>query len=124
MISESKNVLGGRLELCSANPRTGFFRTGCCETGPEDRGLHAVCARLTREFLDFSVARGNDLVTPVPETGFPGLAPGDRWCLCAGRWMEALDAGVAPPVILRATHEAVLGLIPFERLVEHAIDVQ
>jgi uncharacterized protein (DUF2237 family) len=123
-IRESKNVLGGRLEMCSAKPMTGFFRNGCCDTGRDDAGLHVVCAQMTKEFLDFSLQRGNDLVTPVPESGFPGLKPGARWCVCAARWKEALDAGTAPPVVLKATHEAVLELVPFERLIEHAIDVQ
>lgn len=124
MPRESRNVLGGRLELCSSSPKTGFYRNGCCDTGSDDPGVHVVCARVTGDFLEFSRQKGNDLSTPVPEFGFPGLKPGDRWCLCAGRWLEALDAGVAPPIVLKATHEAALELIPFERLVEHALDVQ
>jgi uncharacterized protein (DUF2237 family) len=124
MLRDSKNVLGGRLELCSATPRTGFYRNGCCDTGTDDPGVHVICARVTAAFLQFSRERGNDLSTPVPEFGFPGLKPGDCWCLCALRWKEALDAGVAPPVVLKATHEAALELIPFEHLIEHAIDVQ
>ena len=104
----SRNVLGGTLETCSLDPRTGFTRTGCCETGPEDVGSHTVCAEVTAEFLEFSRSRGNDLSTPRPEYGFPGLKPGDRWCLCAPRWQEALEAGAAPRVHLGATHAAAL----------------
>jgi uncharacterized protein (DUF2237 family) len=110
-MTESKNVLGGTLEPCSLEPRTGFFRDGCCNTDYDDVGMHVVCARMTREFLDFSTVRGNDLVTPAPQSGFPGLKPGDRWCLCAGRWKEALDAGVAPPVVLEATHEEAIAVV-------------
>src|SRR5262245_24182871 len=117
-----RNVLGGPLAMCSLRPMTGFFRTGCCETGPQDRGRHVVCAQVTEEFLEFSVANGNDLVTPQPDLGFPGLRPGDRWCLCAARWKEALDAGVAPPVVLRATHESALEVVAIEDLLQHAID--
>jgi uncharacterized protein len=124
MPRESKNVLGGRLELCSANPKTGFFRNGCCDTGREDPGAHVVCTQVTQAFLEFSRDSGNDLSTPMPQVGFPGLKPGDRWCVCAARWKQALEAGVAPPVVLKATHEAALELIPFEVLIEHAIDVQ
>jgi uncharacterized protein (DUF2237 family) len=109
-MADDTNVLGGRLEPCSVEPRTGFFRDGCCNTGPDDLGLHVVCARMTAKFLAFSVEGGNDLSTPQPEVGFPGLKPGDRWCLCAGRWREALDAGVAPPVVLSATHEEALAV--------------
>ncbi|MGH8631731.1 MAG: DUF2237 family protein, partial [Burkholderiales bacterium] len=101
----ARNVLGGPLQTCNARPPTGFFRNGCCDTTPQDVGLHVVCAQMTREFLQFSVTRGNDLVTPLPEFEFPGLKPGDRWCLCAARWHEALQSEVAPPVILAATHE-------------------
>ena len=103
-----RNVLGGALETCSLDPRTGFTRTGCCETGPEDVGSHTVCAEVTSEFLQFSRSCGNDLSTPHPEYGFPGLKPGDRWCLCAPRWQEALKAGSAPKVHLGATHAAAL----------------
>jgi uncharacterized protein (DUF2237 family) len=103
-----RNVLGERLEDCSLNPMTGFFRDGCCNTSREDAGSHTVCAVMTKEFLEFSRSRGNDLSTPVPEFGFPGLRPGDRWCLCAPRWQEAMQAGHAPRVVLRATHEAAL----------------
>jgi uncharacterized protein (DUF2237 family) len=102
---------------------TGFFRTGCCETGPEDSGSHTVCAQLTAEFLAFSKEAGNDLSTPVPEYGFPGLKPGDRWCLCAARWQEALDAGVAPPVVLAATHEEALEVVSLEDLKAHAAEI-
>ena len=110
------NVLGTDLESCSLDPLTGFFRDGCCNTDEHDRGLHVVCARVTREFLDFSTRRGNDLVTARPEFGFPGLKPGDRWCLCATRWLEALAVGVAPPVVLESTHERALEVITLEQL--------
>lgn len=119
----ARNVLGGPLALCSQQPLTGFFRTGCCDTGPHDVGLHVVCAQVTAEFLHFSRARGNDLITPRPEYRFPGLKPGDRWCLCALRWLEAYEAGVAPPVILAATHKAALRVIPRAVLLAHALDV-
>ena len=122
-MAEDTNVLGGRLEPCSVEPRTGFYRDGCCNTGPEDLGLHVVCARMTAEFLAFSAERGNDLSMPQPEVGFPGLKPGDRWCLCAGRWREALDAGVAPPVVLSATHEETLAVVALDDLKRHAIDL-
>ncbi len=104
----SRNVLGGILELCSTRPLTGFFRNGCCDTGPEDIGSHTVCVVMTAEFLAFSKQAGNDLSTPHPEFGFPGLSPGDRWCLCAPRWQEALAAGMAPGVVLAATAEGAL----------------
>jgi hypothetical protein len=120
---EDTNVLGGRLEPCSVEPRTGFYRDGCCNTGPEDLGLHVVCVRVTARFLAFSAEQGNDLSTPQPEFGFPGLKPGDRWCLCAGRWREALDAGVAPPVVLTATHEEALAVVALDDLKRHAIDL-
>jgi uncharacterized protein (DUF2237 family) len=116
----SRNVLGGTLQACSFDPLTGFLRSGCCETGPDDIGEHTVCVRVTEEFLAFSVARGNDLVTPQPRWRFPGLKPGDRWCLCASRWLEAYQAGVAPPTVLEATHEAALRVIPIELLSHHA----
>ena len=122
-MADDTNVLGGRLEPCSVEPRTGFFRDGCCNTGPDDLGLHVVCARMTAKFLAFSAERGNDLSTPQPEVGFPGLKPGDRWCLCAGRWREALDAGVAPPVVLSATHEEALAVVALDDLKHHAIDL-
>lgn len=116
------NVVGGALLECSADPLTGFYRDGCCATGPEDTGSHSVCAVLTAEFLDFSRLAGNDLSTPRPEWGFPGLQAGDRWCLCADRWLEAHDAGCAPRVILAATHERALETVPIESLLEHAAD--
>jgi len=122
-MAEDTNVLGGRLEPCSVEPRTGFYRDSCCNTGPEDLGLHVVCARMTAEFLAFSAAQGNDLSAPQPEAGFPGLKPGDRWCLCAGRWREALDAGVAPPVVLSATHEEALAVVSLDDLKKFAIDL-
>ena len=117
-----RNVLGGALEPCSMAPRTGFFRDGCCNTGPDDHGLHVVCARMTRDFLLFARAQGNDLITPAPEYRFPGLKPGDRWCVCAARWQEALLAGVAPPVHLASTHEAATEAIEREDLLRHAAD--
>ena len=117
------NVLGGRLEVCSVEPRTGFYRDGCCNTGDEDLGLHVICAQMTSEFLAFSAAHGNDLSTPQPDAGFPGLKPGDRWCLCAGRWREALDAGVAPPVLLSASHEEALAVVALMVLKRHALDL-
>jgi uncharacterized protein (DUF2237 family) len=122
-MSSQLNVLGHRLELCSARPMTGFYRNGCCETGPQDVGSHTVCVELTQDFLDFSKARGNDLITPRPELAFPGLKPGDRWCLCASRWKEALDAQIAPKVILASTHESVLELVSLEELSKHALDL-
>jgi len=122
MPDPDRNVLGGTLEPCSMSPLTGFFRDGCCNTGPEDVGLHIVCARVTRAFLDHARAHGNDLVTPRPEFGFPGLAPGDRWCVCASAWRAAYEAGVAPPVVLAATHEETLAVIPREILESHAVD--
>jgi hypothetical protein len=118
-----KNVFGGKLETCCTSPMTGFYRDGCCRTGPQDLGLHVICAEVTEEFLQFSKARGNDLSTPNPEYDFPGLKPGDRWCLCALRWKEALDAGVAPPVILTATHKSALKVVSLEELKKHAIDL-
>jgi len=118
----AKNVLGGELQPCSLDPVTGFFRNGCCETGPHDVGLHTVCAVMTEEFLAFSRLVGNDLSTPAPEYGFAGLKPGDRWCLCAPRWKEALDAGAAPRVVLEATHEETLAIVPLGVLKDHAVD--
>jgi uncharacterized protein (DUF2237 family) len=122
MREAQKNILGLPLVPCSLQPRTGFYRTGCCETGPEDHGVHVVCVVATEAFLAFSVARGNDLSTPRPEFGFPGLRPGDRWCLCASRWKEALEAGVAPPVVLASTHEAALRHVSRSDLLAHAVD--
>jgi uncharacterized protein len=118
--SAGRNVLGGVLEECSRTPLTGFYRNGCCDTGQEDVGLHVVCAEMTAEFLAFSREHGNDLSTPAPAYGFPGLKPGDRWCLCAARWQEALNAGVAPPVHLRATHAAALSVVRLADLKRHA----
>jgi uncharacterized protein len=120
---EPKNVLGEPLEPCSQDPLTGFTRSGSCETGPQDIGSHTVCASVTQAFLEFSKEQGNDLTTPVPEFGFPGLKPGDRWCLCAARWKEALDAGCAPRVAVRATHERALEVCDMADLKRHAIDL-
>ena len=119
----SRNVLGGELDACSLAPRTGFFRNGCCDTGPEDFGSHTVCVVMSAEFLAFSRSRGNDLSTPVPAIGFPGLKPGDRWCLCAPRWQEAFEAGRAPRVVLRATHEGALEHCSLDDLKRYAIDL-
>ncbi len=121
-VQESKNVLGGALRACSNDPKTGFYRTGRCETGPRDRGRHVVCAEMTDAFLHFTKAQGNDLSTPRPEWEFPGLEPGDRWCLCAARWQEALEAGVAPPVVLSATHQQALDILDLADLKAHALD--
>ena len=118
----ARNVLGTELEACSRDPLTGFYRDGCCNTGGEDLGVHTVCARMTAEFLEFSQRAGNDLSTPRPEYGFAGLKPGDCWCLCAPRWKEALDAGVAPPVVLEATHEETLAITPLGVLKDHAVE--
>ena len=120
--STQLNVLGGPLATCSLTPLTGWFRSGCCETTADDVGSHTVCAQVTDAFLAFSRARGNDLVTPVPAYGFPGLKPGDRWCLCVSRWKEALAAGVAPPVVLAATHRAALAVVTLDELRAHAAD--
>ena len=118
-----KNVFGEDLALCSTRPLTGFTRSGGCETGPQDSGSHTVCARVTKAFLEFSRSRGNDLISPRPATGFPGLKPGDRWCLCASRWREALQAGCAPGVILAATHAKALEIVSLEELKRNAIDL-
>ncbi len=118
--STQLNMLGEPLQSCSTAPLTGYFRTGCCETDAQDRGSHTVCARVTAEFLEFSKRRGNDLSTPRP--GFAGLQPGDQWCLCASRWKEAYDAGVAPHVVLAATHQAATTIVPREALLAHALD--
>ncbi len=117
------NVLGDPLVPCSLEPRTGFYRDGCCSTGSDDLGRHVVCAEMTRDFLELSRELGNDLVTPRPEFGFPGLRPGDRWCVCVERWKEALSVDLAPPVILQATHRAALLHVSLEELQRHAIDV-
>jgi uncharacterized protein (DUF2237 family) len=122
MPQPDRNILGGPIAPCSFSPRTGFYRDGCCNTGPEDLGLHVVCVQVTREFLEFARDEGNDLVTPAPEYGFPGLRPGDRWCVCAGTWRRAYDAGVAAPVVLAATHEETLAIVPLDALREHALD--
>jgi uncharacterized protein (DUF2237 family) len=122
-MDESLNVFEEPLESCGADPVTGFFRDGCCNTSELDGGSHTVCAVLTREFLEFSRAQGNDLITPRPEFGFPGLKPGDRWCLCASRWLEAKRNGVAPRVYLRATHRRALERVPLETLKPHALDL-
>ena len=118
-----RNVLGEPLAKCSRRPLTGFFRNGCCETDASDGGAHVVCVQVTADFLAFSKQRGNDLMTPVPEFGFPGLRPGDRWCLCAARWREALEAGMAPNVVLGGTHERALEYVSFEDLKRHALDL-
>jgi len=117
-----RNVLDGELEPCCFEPVTGFYRDGFCRTGTADLGVHVVCAEMTAEFLAFSASVGNDLSTPRPEWGFPGLVPGDRWCLCAARWAEALDAGMAPPVVLAATHTSVLEYASLADLRAHAVD--
>lgn len=114
------NVLGTTLETCGREPVTGFFRDGCCRTGPSDTGRHVVCAIVTEDFLRYSLSRGNDLITPRPDFGFAGLKPGDRWCLCALRWAEALEAGVAPPVDLAATHAKATELVDLADLKAHA----
>jgi uncharacterized protein len=114
------NVLGKPLQCCCSHPPTGFYRDGFCRTGPDDRGLHSVCSVMTAEFLEFTRSRGNDLSTPAPHFAFPGLKPGDRWCLCVSRWVEALQAGVAPPVCLEATHLSALEFVTLEDLTAHA----
>jgi uncharacterized protein (DUF2237 family) len=118
----ARNVLGTRLEVCGTDPVTGFYRNGCCDTGPDDLGMHTVCVVVTEEFLVFSRERGNDLTTPRP--GFPGLHAGDPWCLCALRWLEADRFGIAPPVLLSATHENTLTVVPLEALERYALDRQ
>lgn len=122
-MDKSVNVLGEPLETCSEEPMTGFFRDGCCNTGEGDVGSHTVCVQVTREFLEFSRFRGNDLSTPLPEFGFPGLKTGDRWCLCAARWLEAQQHGMAPRVMLRGTHARALEVVPLKLLKEHATDL-
>ena len=118
----AKNVLGTELQTCSLDPVTGFYRTGCCDTGKDDVGLHLVCSEMTADFLEFSRLAGNDLSTLVPEYGFPGLSPGDRWCLCVERWKQALEAGAAPQVVLEATHMSSLEFVSLEELQSHAVD--
>jgi len=122
-VPEGRNVFGEPLADCGHDPLTGFFRDGCCNTAPSDLGVHTVCARVSAEFLEFSRARGNDLSTPMPELGFPGLRPGDCWCLCAARWLEAYEAGVAPPVRLTATHERTLDVVDLDKLKSRALDL-
>jgi uncharacterized protein (DUF2237 family) len=122
-MAAAKNVLGEPLTPCCTRPMTGFFRNGRCETDDRDVGRHVVCAEMTADFLAFTKAKGNDLSTPVPEVGFPGLKPGDRWCLCAARWREAAEAGAPPPVVLGATDDAALELIDLALLKRHAIDL-
>ena len=118
-----RNVLGGELEPCGTEPMTGFYRDGCCGSGPEDVGSHTVCAVVTAEFLDHQRRTGNDLVTPLPQYSFPGLRPGDRWCVVALRWLHAYRDGVAAPVVLASTNERALEIVPLEALKEHAVDV-
>jgi uncharacterized protein (DUF2237 family) len=117
------NVLGGPIVSCSTEPTTGWFRDGCCRTDENDIGRHVVCAVMTEEFLRFTKTRGNDLSTPAPEFGFPGLKPGDRWCLCVHRWREAMEAGLAPPVVLASTHSTALDVVSLDDLEAHAVDV-
>ena len=120
-MEKTKNVLGANLKTCCTSPMTGFYRNGACETGPADIGTHVVCAEVRKDFLEFTKLRGNDLMSPAPHHGFPGLKPGDRWCLCVSRWKEALDAGVAPPVVLSATHETALKYVSLKDLKKHAV---
>jgi len=122
MPGSALNVLGRPLLPCGYKPLTGYFRDGCCHTDPSDRGLHVVCAVMTADFLAYSRARGNDLSTPQPASGFPGLKPGDRWCLCALRWLEALQAGMAPDVVMEATHLNALGVVSLDQLRLYAVD--
>ena len=118
----ARNILGGELQPCSMDPVTGFFRDGCCNTGSGDVGVHTVCVVVTESFLEFSRSRGNDLSTPQPQLGFPGLKPGDRWCLCAACWQEALESGNAPDVVLEATNVASLEWVSMDDLCAHAVD--
>lgn len=122
-MDESLNVFGEPLDDCSRNPLTGFFRDGCCNTSDQDTGSHTVCVEMTAEFLEFSRTRGNDLSTPRPELGFPGLKPGDRWCLCAARWLEAYQKDAAPRVWLTRTHQKALEVVPLKVLREFAVDL-
>ena len=121
--NRGKNVLGQPLDICGCEPMTGFYRTGCCETGPDDLGIHTICCVVDADFLAASKALGNDLSTPMPQHGFAGLKPGDRWCLCAPRWQEAFDAGLAPRVVLRATHEGALAYCSLADLKRYAVDL-
>jgi len=122
-MATASNVLGTPLETCCTSPMTGFYRDGTCNTGGGDFGAHTVCTQVTADFLVFSKARGNDLSTPVPAFDFPGLKPGDRWCLCASRWKEALDAGMAPPVVLASTHASTLEYVSLSDLKQYALDL-
>jgi uncharacterized protein (DUF2237 family) len=122
-MTDDTNVLGGELEPCGTDPMTGFFRDGCCSTVPEDLGSHTICAVVTADFLAHQREVGNDLSTPMPDYRFPGLQPGDRWCVVAARWWQAYEAGVAAPVVLAATHARALDVVPLEALREHAVDV-
>ncbi len=122
-MDESVNVFGEAIEICSDSPTTGFFRDGCCNTSDQDVGSHTVCGEVTREFLEFSRFRGNDLSTPMPQFEFPGLRPGDRWCLCAARWLEAHEAGMAPRVVLKGTHRRALEIVPLRLLRGFAVDL-
>ena len=122
-MTEATNVVGGKLESCCTSPMTGYYRDGKCNTGGGDYGAHTVCAQLTAEFLQFSKSRGNDLITPVPEYNFPGLKPGDCWCLCASRWKEAMDAGCAPRVVLSATHALTLEYVSLNELKQYAAEL-
>jgi uncharacterized protein (DUF2237 family) len=123
MHSPSRNIFGEPLQNCGTDPLTGFFRDGCCNTGPQDHGSHTVCVEVTAEFLQFSESAGNDLSTPRPQFDFPGLKPGDRWCLCAARWLEAYNADCAPRVLVQSTHEAALQIVPLKILTSMAIDL-
>ncbi len=123
-MSNARNILGSALQVCCTNPLTGFFRDGYCRTGADDLGRHVVCARMTSAFLEFTRSKGNDLSTPIPAYNFPGLKPGDKWCLCALRWKEAFDAGVAPPIFPEATHIRALDFIPLEILQAFSYDRQ
>ena len=123
MKTQQKHVLGGNLEVCGTDPKTGFYRDGCCNTGPKDTGTHTVCAIVTQDFLEYSKSQGNDLITPRPEFNFPGLRPGDAWCLCAMRWEEARLAGCAPKVRLLATNEKTLEFVSLDGLKEHQVDL-
>lgn len=119
---QARNVLGENLSICCTSPMTGFYRDGVCSTGAGDFGAHVICAEMTEDFLKFTKSRGNDLSTPAPMYDFPGLKPGDKWCLCASRWKEALDAGVAPPIILSSTHASALEYVSLDELKQHAVD--
>ena len=121
---DTLNVLGTALAICGTDPTTGFYRDGCCNTGPQDMGSHTVCAIMTEEFLAFTKARGNDLSTPLPAYRFPGLKPNDRWCLCVKRWKEAYDHGYAPPVVLESSHQKALEVVSLDQLRQHAFDYQ